>query len=155
MGVILTLSFVDLLDMPMILFTVETCYQGSYYFKYAAHMAPNIMLWIYCNVLYVNNVMSNPRVALINGIIEAVSHDTHPGNKIGHLAQREIQCSNTNNFLSRVNMAKIHFKQISIDILQCIFCSKVFACRCMAVSCYIALSSPATKMYEHFVCHVV
>ncbi len=63
----------------------------------------------------------SPKVEFMGGRIDVVTHDKHLGNLIGHLSQREIVSSITNDFLSRVNMVKFHFKHIPTDTMYFLF----------------------------------
>ncbi len=91
-----------------------------------------------------NNVLFNPRVEFMGGVIDVVQHDKHLGNLIGHLSQNDIVSRMTNDFLSRVNMVKFHFKYIPTDTMYFLFktyCMPLYGCQ------LIDLSSPAMSTF--------
>lgn len=71
--------------------------------------------------LIVYNQSSEPRVEFMGGVIDVVNHEKHLGNVIGNLTQRDIISRITNDFLTRVNMVKSHFKNIPTDTMYFLF----------------------------------
>jgi hypothetical protein len=68
-----------------------------------------------------NKQVLPPEVECMGSTIEVVLHDKHLGNYIGHLNQSDIVSKITNDFLTRVNMVKHHFKHISIETMYFLF----------------------------------
>ena len=68
-----------------------------------------------------NKQVLHPEVEFMGSTIEVVLHDKHSGNYIGHLNQSDIVSKITNDFLTRVNMVKHHFKRISIETMYFLF----------------------------------
>ena len=57
----------------------------------------------------------------MNDHIEVVQHDKHLGNYIGNISQDEIISRMINDFRTRVNMVKSHFKSLPIDVMYLLF----------------------------------
>ena len=57
----------------------------------------------------------------LNGILEVVTFDKHLGNDIGNISQHDIISRVANDFLTRVNMVKSHFKWLPIDSMYYMF----------------------------------
>ena len=64
-----------------------------------------------------------PEISFMNDHIEVVRYDKHLGNYIllGNISQDEIISCMINDFRTRVNMVKSHFKSLPIDVMYFVF----------------------------------
>jgi hypothetical protein len=88
--------------------------------------------------------IKTPEIKFMGGTIDATSYDKHLGNYIGNISQQDIIAHMTNDFRSRVNMVKTHFKWLPVDTIYTLFkahCMPLYGCQLIDISLVGTISS--------------
>ena len=85
-----------------------------------------------------------PSLDFMGGTIDVSRYEKHLGNCIGNISQSEMIRKITNDFVTKVNMVRTHFKWLSVDTLYFLF--KQY-CMPMYGSQLCDLSSPAIEIF--------
>ena len=97
-------------------------------------------------IVYKNGCSENfePNLYFMNGTISVVAHDKHLGNYIGNIHMSEIIQKITDDYLTRVNMVRAHFKRTPVHVIY-----KLFKTYCMPLYGIqlIDLTSPSVNVF--------